>query len=130
MKLRIAAQQPLVEQADVKLDVVVVQLTTFGSRPHRVAQTQIAIPKRLNKGGNGRLVGCRHFLRRKQQTQVDVGMGKQFSTAEAAHRKHRQAAGNCRRQMRRICLPNQRFRICRPEPQHRPRIAVCKELLP
>ena len=49
VELRIAGQQPLIEQADVQLDIAVVNLTALRRSSHGVTQTQSLIPERPQK---------------------------------------------------------------------------------
>ena len=49
VEIRIAGQQALIEQADVQLDIAVVNLAALRRSPHGVAQPQALIPERPQK---------------------------------------------------------------------------------
>ena len=87
----VAGQVPLIQQADVQLDVLIVYLGAFFRRTHGMADPQPGIPERLQQSRDG-LRGIPHQPAAfHQQEQIHVGVGKQVPPAVAAHGEQSQA---------------------------------------
>ena len=94
----VAGQIPLIQQADIQLDVLVVDLGAFFRRAHRMADPQPGIPKRLQETRDRFRSVLRQAAALHQQQQIHVGIGKQVTPAVAAYGKQGQAGGKGRPQ--------------------------------
>ena len=90
-RLRRAAEEPAVQERGVQLNVLVVKGEALAYVSDRVAQPETGVPQILHKTADGNATRCRvHPVRQKYQD-IDIGMGKQFSPAEAADGENRRS---------------------------------------
>lgn len=100
----VSGQHPTVEQADIQLDVLLLDFGAFGQRADRVAQAEPGVPYQTYKVWE-RIFQCGGLcFPLHQDHDVHVGIGKQLPPPEASHRQHRQAAGKRRRKRRLVGL--------------------------
>ena len=94
----VAGEVALVEQADVQLDVALVNLGALGRRPDGVADAQAGVPQVPQKRRDGVLRVHGQLLGFEQQQQVHIRVREQLAAAIAAHREHRQTGWRGRKQ--------------------------------
>jgi len=74
MNRAVARQKSLIQQADVQLDVLIMQFRAFTGSANRMAHSQPGVPKHLKKSGDGLFVRGGGFLACHQQQQVYIGI--------------------------------------------------------
>ena len=94
----VPGQEALVEDADVELDVLVVDLEAFGGRADGLADAQACVPELPQEGGDGFPVRQRQAFGGEQQQQVDIRVREQVAAAVSADGQQAQAFGDIGKQ--------------------------------
>ena len=68
----VAAEETLIEQADVEFGIGIVDLGAFVRCAHGVAHAQAGVPQMLEECRDGVLGGCNVALGREEQKDVDI----------------------------------------------------------
>ncbi len=85
----IAREKAEIEQADVQLNVLIVEAAAFGQRPDGLAHLQVGVPKLANEFGNRLLDAKQLGLIFDENKQIDIGVRKQLAAAVTADGRYR-----------------------------------------
>ena len=83
----VAGQEPLIQQADVQLDVLIVHLGAFLRRAHGMAEAQPGIPECLEERGDRFARILRQAVVLHQQQQIDVGIRERDAAGRSRPRR-------------------------------------------